>query len=168
VSLVKQYRHNMVPGARDLFSRSQGSMDPLGNGNVFISWGGGNAHLTEFTRDGDVTFESRLDPKQVDTYRAYRMPWHNATGENKPDAKAYSDGSGTDVYVSWNGATNVAQWVVQAGSDPAEMSKVGESGWENFETRIHIEGSPKYVRVKALSEGGTVLGDTVTITPKDV
>lgn len=170
VSLVDQYRHNQVAvsGGHDLFSRSQGSTQVLGNGNVFISWGGGNPYLTEFTRDGDVAFESRIDPKQDDTYRAYRMPWNNATAENKPDAKAYSDGSGTDVYVSWNGATNVAQWVVQAGKDPAEMERAGESGWEDYETKIHIEGSPKYVRVKALSEGGTMLNDTVTFSPKDV
>ena len=168
VSLVKQYRHNMVPGAGDLFSRSQGSMQVVGNGNVFLSWGGGNGNLTEFTRDGALAMESRIDPKEDDTYRAYRTPWQNATGENKPDAKAYTDGDGTDVYVSWNGATNVAQWVVQGGGDPADMVKMGESGWEDFETRIHLDGEPKYVRVKALSTGGTLLGDTVTIRTKGV
>jgi hypothetical protein len=168
VSLVHQYRHTQVPGGDQLFSRSQGSMQVLGNSDVFLSWGGGNPNLTEFTRDGDSTFESHISPTNDDTYRAYRIPWHNATAENKPDAKAYSDGSGANVHVSWNGATNVAQWVVQAGDDPAHMQKVGEAGWEDFETTIHIDGSPKYVRVKALSEGGSVLGDTVTVTVKHV
>jgi hypothetical protein len=168
VSLVHEYKHNQVPGADQLFSRSQGSMQMLGNGDVFLSWGGGNPNLTEFTRDGDVTFESHISPTNDDTYRAYRIPWQNATAENKPDAKAYTDGSGVNVYVSWNGATNVAQWIVQSGDDPAHMEKAGEAGWEDFETRIHIDGSPKYVRVKALSAGGSVLGDTVTITVKHV
>jgi hypothetical protein len=168
VSLVHEYKHDQVPGQDNVFSRSQGSTQVLGNDDVFMSWGGGNPYLTEFTRDGDVTFESHIKPTNDDTYRAYRLPWQNATAENKPDVKAYSGKNGTDVYVSWNGATNVAQWIVQSGSDPAHMDKVGESGWEDFETKIHIDGSPKYVRVKGLSAGGTLLGDTVTVKPKHV
>src|SRR3954468_1238760 len=168
VSLVHEYKHNMVPGQENAFSRSQGSTQVTGNGNVFISWGGGNPWLTEFTRDGDVTFESHISPTNDDTYRAYRLPWQNATGENKPDARAYTDGDGTDVYVSWNGATNVAEWVVQAGDDPDHLSKVTASGWEDFETKIRLEGAPKYVRVKALSTGGALLGDTVTVKVKHV
>jgi Arylsulfotransferase (ASST) len=109
VTRVSDYHHNQVPGGRQLFSRSQGSTQVLGSGDVFLSWGGGNPSLTEFTRDGDATFEASMDPKEDDTYRAYRLPWHNATAENKPDAKAYGGKSGTDVYVSWNGATNVTQ-----------------------------------------------------------
>jgi hypothetical protein len=70
--------------------------------------------------------------------------------------------------VSWNGATNVAEWIVQAGNDPAHMTKVASSGWEDFETRIKVDGTPKYLRVKAVSTGGSLLGDTTTITPKDV
>ncbi|MFL5779693.1 MAG: arylsulfotransferase family protein [Thermoleophilaceae bacterium] len=168
VSLVHEYKHNMVPGQENAFSRSQGSTQVTGNDNVFISWGGGNPFLTEFTRDGDVTFESHISPTNDDTYRAYRLPWQNATGENKPDARAYTDGDGTDVYVSWNGATNVAEWVVQAGDDPDHLSKVTTSGWEDFETKIRLEGAPKYVRVKGLSTGGALLGDTVTEKVKHV
>jgi hypothetical protein len=168
VSLVNEYKHNMVPGQENAFSRSQGSTQVTGNGNVFLSWGGGNPWLTEFTRDGDVTFESHISPTNDDTYRAYRLPWQNATGENKPDARGYTDGDGTDVYVSWNGATNVAEWIVQAGDDPDHLSKVTTSGWEDFETRIRLDGAPKYVRVKALSTGGTLLGDTVTVKVKHV
>ena len=163
VSLVHQYHHNP-----QVFSRSQGSMQVLPNNDVFLSWGDGNPYLTEKTRDGHTVFESHIDPVQDDSYRAYRLPWSGATAENSPDAVAFSGKTGTNVYVSWNGATDVAEWIVQVGSDTKNLTGVAHSGWEDFETRIHVDGSPKYVRVKAVDAKGRMLGHTGYIKPKHV
>ncbi|MEA2351802.1 MAG: hypothetical protein QOJ14_216 [Thermoleophilaceae bacterium] len=165
VTLDHQYTH---PGEH-LFSRSQGSMQVLRNGNVFISWGGGNPYLTEFTRGGDLVFDSHIRPKRDDTYRAYRMPWAGARPTGRPNVVAFTGESGTNVYVSWNGSTDVARWEVLTGSNPDKLKSVGQVGWHDFETRIELKGaSPKYVQVRALSGGGSVLGTSATIQPKRV
>jgi hypothetical protein len=135
---------------------------------VFIGWGDGNPNMTEFSHDGNPLYEALIQPKADDTYRAYRLPWHGATAENSPDAKAYSGKSGTDVYVSWNGATDVDKWIVQVGSDPANLEGVAQSDWKDFETRIHVKGSPKYIRVKAVNSDGQQMGHTDPFAPKHV
>jgi Arylsulfotransferase (ASST) len=164
VSLVREYRHE----PKDLFSRSQASTQVLGNDNIFISWGGGNPFLTEFSRDGRIVFESHIVPKRDDTYRAFRMPWNAARGENKPDAAAFRTDGGTDVYVSWNGATEVDRWVVLAGEDEDLLVPVAESDWEGFETRIDLPEAvnPSFVRVRAVDADGNRLEATKTIRPK--
>jgi hypothetical protein len=167
VRMLHQYHHKQVDG-KQLFSRSQGSMQVIPGGNVFISWGGGNPYLTEFSHEGTPLFESHIDPTADDTYRAYRLPWHGATAENSPDAVGFSGKSGTNVYVSWNGATDVDKWIVQVGSDPANLEGVAQSDWKDFETRIHVKGSPKYIRVKAVNSDGQQMGHTDPFAPKHV
>ena len=163
VSLVREYLH---PG-QNLFSRSQGSMQVLPSGNVFIGWGGGNPNLTELTEDGQLAMESHIDPPNDDTYRAYRLPWR-AVPAAPPDVIASTSQTGTDVYASWNGATEVARWQVLAGDDPANLEPAGKFDRTDFETRIRLPGAPKYVAVRALDAAGGVLGTSQTVQPKTV
>jgi hypothetical protein len=162
VSLVKDYHH---PG-QELFSRSQGSMQVLPNDDVFLSWGGGNPYLTELTPDGQTVFESYITPKDDDTYRAYRMPWR-ATPAAPPDVIASSTSTATDVYASWNGATEVAKWRVLKGSDPAHLTAAGDFPSTDFETHMKILTTPPaYVQVQALDKNGAVLGTSAAVRPK--
>lgn len=163
VELVREYKH---PGEA-LFSRSQGSMQILRNGNVFVSWGGGNEYMTEFTPGGELVFDSKILPVRDDTYRAYRMPWTGARPTGRPDVVAFTGEKGTNVYVSWNGSTDVERWQVLTGNSPDNLKSVGDAAWSDFETRIELKGAaPKYVQVRALSGGGSVLGKSATIKPK--
>jgi hypothetical protein len=164
VSLVRQYTH---PG-QALFSRSQGSMQVLRNDDVFLSWGGGNPYLTEQTPDGQTVFESYIDPKEDDTYRAYRMPWHG-TPAAPPDAVASTSSTATDVYMSWNGATEVRRWRILAGDDPGHLPAVGTFDVTDFETHVRLPGAaPKYVQARALDANGKLIGKSAVIRPKRV
>ena len=162
VSLLEEYKH---PGEH-LFSRSQGSMQVLSNGNAFLSWGGGNPYITEITPDGHTVFESYIAPKEDDTYRAYRMPWRG-TPRDRPTVVASAGGTNTDVYAGWNGATEVARWEVLTGDAPGSLKPAGTFDKTDFETRKQIAGlPPKYVAVRALNASGQVLGTSTAVAPK--
>ena len=52
---------------------SQGSMQLLPNGNVFVGWGD-QPNFSEFTRDGKLIFDAAF-PGPIQSYRAYRYVW---------------------------------------------------------------------------------------------
>ena len=60
-----------------------------------------------------------------ESYRAYRMPWVGLP-ITRPTVKAADEpGAGTDAYMSWNGATEVAEWELFAGSSASTLQSVG-------------------------------------------
>ena len=66
----------------------------------------------------------------------------------------------THVYVSWNGATEVAQWRVLAATDAGARHEVTTVERDGFETAIPVEDDLDNVVVQALDEDGEVLGST--------
>jgi hypothetical protein len=56
-SLVKQYTH-----AHKLLAGTQGSLQVLPSGNVFIGWGG-EGYFSEFSSDGELLFDANFPPK---------------------------------------------------------------------------------------------------------
>jgi hypothetical protein len=129
-------------------AQSEGSNQLLPGGGRFAGFGA-QPWFTQFSPSGRVVFDARL-PIDDGTYRAYRFPWH-ATPATKPVAVVRAGA----VYVSWNGATDVARWqVLAAGSVVATAPRSG------FETRIALTGGADTVR--ALDAKGRVLA---TVAP---
>ena len=158
-TLVREYRHPGLP----LFTPSQGSIQMLPGGNVFLSWGGRQPYLTELTPTGQTAFEARITPL-ADTYRAYRLPWRGARPTGRPAVAASRSAAGTSVYASWNGATDVVRWEVLAGTRPNALAPAGLAPWQGFETQIQVlPPAVKYVAVRALDALGGVLGTSATI-----
>jgi arylsulfotransferase ASST len=161
VSLVHQYKHPGTP----LFTRSQGSVQLLPGGDTFIGWGGHQPYMTEFAPDGRSDFEASFVPSEEETYRAYRLPWRGARPPGRP-AVAVGSASGLDVYVSWNGATDVARWQLLAGATPNLLLPLRTVSWSDFETRVSLPGeAPRYVAVRALDSEGHTLGTSTTVQP---
>jgi hypothetical protein len=106
-------------------------------------------YFSEFTKDGELITDASHGGDG--SYRAYRFPWGGAT--TTPDV-AVQDGS---VLVSWNGATEVAQWRVVVGDDEASAEPVETVDRDGFETEIPLEQDATYVAVEALDENGEVL-----------
>ena len=139
-SLVRAYRHQPP-----LLSPSQGNAQFLADGHVFVGWGQ-NAYFTEYSPAGAVLFDGKFGGQDVDSYRAFRFAW-DAHPLTKPDAVR----RGRTVYVSWNGATQVARWQVLAGS-----RVVGTAPKAGFETKILVHTtSPLFVQ--AVNPDGGVL-----------
>ena len=68
------------------------------------------------------------------------------------------------VYVSWNGATEVAQWRLLTGHNAQSATAAAVVAKTGFETAIPLETSTDYLAVEALDAEGEVLG-TGTPTP---
>jgi hypothetical protein len=151
---------------------SQGSMQVIPEtGHVVVGWGNTPAYI-EFTADGEVLcnmyfgallFSEILDLGWVKSYRAFKSPWvGNPTAP--PDIAVKDD----KVFVSWNGATEVATWQLESSEsfDAADIEFVTyeELPKDGFETAFVFDGiEDHFVQAVALDAGGTVLGTTKII-----
>ncbi|HKP90090.1 MAG TPA: arylsulfotransferase family protein [Thermoleophilaceae bacterium] len=146
-------------------SPSQGNVQPLPNGNYMIGWGGDVPFFTEFTPSGDVALDGNFVPETVDTYRTWHMPW-TAQPSKGPDVVAEASGGETDIFVSWNGATEVARWRVKSGPTPDALLPGKTFVKKGFETKTTISGVPTYLAVEALDADGKVLDTSKPVQPQ--
>lgn len=156
--LVKEYRHS-----KKLLSGSQGNMQRLPNGNVFIGWGA-NPVFSEYSPHGRELFSAHL-ATGTNSYRAYRGRW-SGRPDRKPAVVASTDGRTTKVYASWNGATGVASWDVLAGERPDALARVGAVKRDGFETLARIKGAHRYVAVRAKGSDGKLLAVSAVLQPR--
>jgi len=155
-TLVAEYEH---PTA--LKAGSQGNVQTLSDGNLFLGWGA-EPWFSEFNTAGQVLFDARM-PNADESYRAYRFEW-NGTPASAPGISAsVGKGGAVTVYASWNGATDVAAWRVLAGSSPHKLAPVGGAPRSGFETAMGLPAVGPYVQVQALSASGAVLGASAAI-----
>jgi hypothetical protein len=158
-NLVREYTHR-----KELLSTSQGNAQVLPNGNVFVGWGSA-PFFSEYSNEGELLFDASFRGS-AQSYRAFRLPW---TGHPTDDpAVAVERGSDDKVtlYVSWNGATDVATWQVLAGPDPNQLEPVGSAPKRGFETAVTVNTAEPYVAVQARSATGRVLGSTEAVRPR--
>lgn len=157
VSLVRSYSH-----PKPLLSPFEGNAQFLPDGHVFVGWGG-RPYVTEFARNGRVLFDAYFGHggkpgEDADSYRAYRFVWHGHPAE--PPAIAVA---GNTVYVSWNGATDVARWQVLAGQTRGDLAPVATARKGGFETAIPFSARGAYLAVRALDRHGRILGVSRTV-----
>lgn len=159
VRVIKSYEN-----PQGLRSSSQGSVQVLppiaGQDSKVIVGYGLNAVWTEFDADGSVLCDIHYGAKtswergDIQSYRTYKFPWIGRP--KRPPLVNISDDD-AEVYVSWNGATQVESWIVQC----SETSSLEERFWEDlvrvrkdgFETTItlpHDIGAFRYLRVVAV------------------
>lgn len=146
-------------------SQSQGSMQVMEDGRILLGYG----HIpvfTEFSAEGEVLCDVHFGPEyqftsgDVLSYRAFKRKW-----VGKPDTPPDFVIESNVAYVSWNGATEVATWVLE-GADRSDaedgefnfLTAVGKSG---FETEIQFpQGTHPFVRIAALDADGLTLAYT--------
>jgi hypothetical protein len=141
-----------------VYAFAMGSNRHLPNGNQLVSYGE-TGEIAEFA-DGERVFTGSFNDTWL-SYRAERADWH-ATPGTRPDA-ALRHGT---MYMSWNGATEVRRWRVEAGPSEDELTTVGVTRDAGFETAAEIsppEDATVY-RVTALGLLGKPLGSR-TLTP---
>ena len=163
VRVIKSYEN-----PQNVRSSSQGSVQILpqqgADPKVLVGFGL-NAVWTEFEADGSVLCDVHFGAKtswergDIQSYRAYKFAW-TGRPEKKPAVEVSDDD--VEVYVSWNGATDVARWVLQCShrdsnteKDWADVTNVRKAG---FETIISIPedglDDSRYLRVIALDSAG--------------
>lgn len=157
-TLLALYEH---PGG--LSSASQGSVQTMAGGDVFVGWGS-QPYFSEFSPSGQLLYDAHWHGS-YQSYRAYRFQWTGTPAQAPAIAVAAGAGASApvNVYASWNGATDIASWRVLAGASPAQLAPVASAAKSGFETTIATPGPEPYVAVQALNSAGTVLGTSSTI-----
>jgi hypothetical protein len=155
LSLVHRYTHSPP-----LLASYEGSAQLLPKKGMFVGWGSGSA-FSEYTPSGRQVFNATF-ALPINTYCAYRFAWIGHPDSRPAVAVARSHGT-TRVYVSWNGATQVARWRVLGGSDAQTLTALASKPWSGFETTIPVHSSARYLAVQALGSGGHVVGRTRTV-----
>jgi Arylsulfotransferase (ASST) len=155
-SLISEYTH-----PDKLLSDTQGSVQVLPNGNVLVGWGSA-PYFSEFSRDGKLLFNATF-PTESETYRAFRFPWSGQPADTPAVVAELGADDEATIYVSWNGATEVATWQVLAGAGPDELAPLGSAPRKGFETVITLRITDPYVGLKAMNGSGKVLATTKAI-----
>ena len=147
--------HQYFRPGRNTQAESEGSLQTLPGGNLFVGWGS-TPFFSEFSPGGRLVLDARL-PIDDGSYRVFRFPW-SATPSTRPVAAARStSASRISIYASWNGATTVARWRVLAGRSAASLAAVATVPRRGFETRIDVISAASSFEVQALSSRGRVL-----------
>ncbi|TGO40719.1 hypothetical protein BHYA_0033g00730 [Botrytis hyacinthi] len=127
---------------RKILSASQGSMQVLENGNVMVGYGY-NAAWTEYSSEGEVLCDVHIGSQKtfntgaVQTYKVLKHAWIGRP-DTVPDVKVVQN----NVYVSWNGATEVRGWVLEG----AKTDR-GEEGEEEFQMVAEVQKSGFETRI---------------------
>jgi hypothetical protein len=154
-TLVRQYAH-----PRRLLAPFMGNAQVLPNGNVVVGWGG-LPYVTEFRPGGAVRFDARL-PRGGQNYRAFRLPWLGRPHE-PPRLVAHTASGRRLLYASWNGATEIAAWRLEAGSRRGDLEAALTKPKKGFETSLPIPRSAAFAAAVALGSDGNVLGRSKAI-----
>jgi hypothetical protein len=133
-TVLREYVH-----APPLHAHKLGSMQLLGNGDALVGWGT-DPHFTEYAEGGAVKLDATL-PHGGENYRTLRFPWQGLPRE-APAATV----QGSTVFVSWNGATEVAAWRIEPGGPTVRRN--------GFETSLPLRAG----HVVALDARGRALG----------
>ncbi|MGN6167144.1 MAG: arylsulfotransferase family protein [Solirubrobacteraceae bacterium] len=160
-TLVHAYTHK--PG---LVALSQGSTQRLPNRNVFVGWGS-RSYFSEYTPRGRQIFSGSM-PSPIQSYRAYRSQWVGKPRWPPAIAIRKSSAAGHDrLYMSWNGATRVVKWRIEArAAAQRRFTTLSTVAWRSFETSTRVLATRgPYFRVQGLDARGMVLphGTSATV-----
>jgi Arylsulfotransferase (ASST) len=157
VKLIHAYPHHPPLGSSWL-----GSAQQEANGDVLVGYGN-IPELTEYSANGRaVNMDLTLSAV---SYRALRFAWVGQPTQ-PPAVAAKLRAGGTQVWASWNGATQVTAWRVEAGPTPTTMVPVtGAQPKTGFETAIFVKHPYAHVAVQALGAKGQVLGTSAVVGP---
>jgi hypothetical protein len=139
---------------------TQGDLQLLPGGHTFLGFGQ-QPFWAEFSKSHKLLLSVRLPDPDI-SYRVFRFRWvGHAPG--RPQVVARRHGKASRVYVSWNGATEVASYQVLAGSSSHSLSLAKRAARRGFETVITVSGGGPLFEVRALDARGHVLGTSKVV-----
>ncbi|GAA5852879.1 hypothetical protein JCM8547_004717 [Rhodosporidiobolus lusitaniae] len=135
---------------------SQGSHRIDGvTGHHVVGWGA-TPYFTEYDADANIVLDVAFGTTAsvVQSYRAFRQTW---TGY--PLTLPSLAVNASNAYASWNGATEVASWVLMGGSSETGATTVVNNATKSgFETIVGEVGEYAYLAVAAMGSDSTCLG----------
>lgn len=151
VRLIREFLHP----AR-LNAWSQGSVQVLPNGTVFVGWGA-QPYYSTYRSDGTMVTDSEI-PIHNHSYRAFLVDWVGHPTDSPAIVAQASPSGGFAVYASWNGATEIDTWTVMAGKDRSSLQPVATQRWSGLETTIVANSQGPFFQVVAHDRHGGELG----------
>lgn len=133
-----------------------GSTQLFPNGNALIGWGT-ESYFTEYGPDGRPIFDAKL-PKGGENYRTLRFPW-----VGRPWFPPRLVEQAGRLFVSWNGATEVASWQFRTGARSTSLTPAATVPRAGFETSLPVPSGAAYASAVALDSDGKVLGDSLPL-----
>ena len=151
------------------YAPRRGNMQFLDNDNVFMAWSE-RALQSEHAPDGTLLMEARFQVDWFGSYRAYKFPYVGRPN-TLPDVHSaayiqedFSDMSPTtEVFVSWNGATEVAIWELHGTKSNGTIGLIDSKNRTGFETFFDLQGYIPNVQLKGIDKNGKMVGDSGTI-----
>ncbi|KAF7326566.1 hypothetical protein MVEN_02609800 [Mycena venus] len=164
VELVGRFLPSPISG----FSLAEGSTEPYGS-TVVTGYGFNPWIVVQDFATSAVLLSATIGPNNsslslgaVTNYRAYQTSTLRFTGRPTQPPSAVLDGE--DVYVSWNGATHVAEWALLTGSTVENVTTVVATVPKTgFETKMSAAQSGAYIAVAGLAANGTTLGTSAAL-----
>lgn len=151
-----------------VLSTSQGSMDVLSNGNVFMGFGS-EPYVAEFAPDGEKVMIGQFGASHfiAENYRAFKVDydsWHGFP-DSTPALWMYANSTSSETvfYASWNGATEITHWKFYGGGEGgygrhASPNEVGTAERTGFETTFVAKEFYAVGYAEALDKNGKSLG----------
>jgi hypothetical protein len=156
-------RHQYIHPNTLIDTPSQGNCQLLVNGFHVVGWGAAK-YFTCFRSSGTaLTAEVVLDgslPVGVGSYRSFMFDWtgYPAQDELRVVVRPTAGSGHFTAWVSWNGATEVAKWRLNAGPSASSLDVIKTVDKTSFETAINFTRSgAKAFRISALDRNGAVI-----------
>ena len=155
IRLMHSYAHTP-----SIYTAFTGSTQVLSDGDALIDW----ANVPEITEYDSSGQQVKMDLSLSKwSYRGFRFAWDGQPTQ-PPAVAAQEAGTGTNIWASWNGSTEVAAWQVLGGPDASHLSPVGTPFTKNgFETAMVVVGHYATLEVQALNSSGAVLSTSSPI-----
>lgn len=163
------HRHPRPDGGH---SEAKGNVEYLSNGGILCGWGE-NAYMTEYSRPGgEIVYEAAFASRRFANYRAYKMDFVGQP-KSKPVVKSFASANSrgklaTSIFVSWNGATEVASWKFYShvsGKGAKSIVPIGSTHKTGFETTYFAPGHHPIVFAEALDvDGRSLANSTLHVT----
>lgn len=147
--------------SQDLYNFFMGNTSRMADGSTLIGWGGPRTLATAVNSNGQEIWSMELP--QPDGY-VYR--WHPLDWQGKPATQPALVLADDSLHYSWNGATDVVAWRVDAGSTALSLSPVLTITKNTFETVTPLDGDLAqacYYRVSPLDATGAALSISATV-----
>ncbi len=152
-SLYRAFKHR----PNRIVSKFMGNAQLLRDGGVVSGWGS-EPFVTEFGPDGAIRFEAML-PKGGENYRAFRLPWTATPAQPPRMGRGLGSGGRRGIFASWNGATEVASWLLRYGPSATALQDGPVTARTGFETFLGPRpANSRYAAVVALDAAGGEIG----------
>jgi hypothetical protein len=144
-----------------MLATSQGSMQLLSDGNVFVGWGS-EPYFSEYGPAANPRFEAKIGGGS-NSYRAFRSQWVGRPAERPAVAVERVNHATVNVFASWNGATDVYRWDVLAGNTRDASTVVGTFARDGFESSMQVSTAHEYIAVSARDGAARIIGRSAAI-----